>query len=102
MTPRTAPTGILGRLFAMLLTTVLLVLGFMFSVVILAVVAVLGAVGLGYFWWKTRAVRRAIREQMAASTPHPNTVIEGEATVVRETSAPSQAPALLRHINTKG
>lgn len=70
----------------MLFTIILLVLGFMFSVVILAVIAVLGVLGLGFLWWKTRAVRRAIREQMAASAHRQSTVIEGEATVVTETS----------------
>lgn len=85
MTPRPAPTGLLGKLFATLLTAALLVLGFMFSVVVLAVVAVLGVLGFGYFWWKTRALRRAIREQQMNPRQYtPDNVIEGEATVVRE------------------
>jgi len=67
-----------------LLAAGLLVIGFMFSVIALAVVAVLGMIGLGYFWWKTRALRRAIREQMAATRSEQGRVIEGEATVVRE------------------
>lgn len=84
MKPRTAPTGLLGKLVAALLTTVLLVVGFMFSLVLLAVVAVLGVIGLGYFWWKTRAIRRVMRERMAASNHGQSVVIEGEATVIRD------------------
>ena len=37
----------------------------MFSVVALGVVLVGGVVFLAYFWWKTRALRRAMREQAA-------------------------------------
>lgn len=84
MKPRTAPTGLLGKILATLFATVLLAVGFMFSVVLLAIAAVLGIVGLGYFWWKTRAIRRVLREQMASAQHDQNTVIEGEATVVRE------------------
>lgn len=84
MKPRTAPTGLLGKILAALFATVLLAVGFMFSVVLLALAAVLGVVGLGYFWWKTRAIRRVLREQMAAARHGQHTVIEGEATVVWE------------------
>lgn len=37
-----------------------------FSVALFAVVITVGAVAWGYFWWKTRAVRKAMREHMAA------------------------------------
>ena len=36
----------------------------MFSLVFVAVIAVLGLVAWGYFWWKTRALRRQMQEQM--------------------------------------
>ena len=42
----TAPTGLLGKLVATLLASLLLVAGFMFSLVVLAAAAVVGAVGL--------------------------------------------------------
>lgn len=93
MKSRTAPIGFLGKIVTTLLAAGLLVVGFMFSIVILAVVAVLGLIGLGYFWWKTRALRRAIREQMAAARSEQSTVIEGEASVVREASG--QQPHLV-------
>lgn len=94
MKSRTAPIGFLGKIVTTLLAAGLLVVGFMFSIVILAVVAVLGLIGLGYFWWKTRALRRAIREQMAAAArSEQSAVIEGEASVVREASG--QQPHLV-------
>ena len=84
MKPSTAPTGLLGKLVATLLASLLLVAGFMFSLVVLAAAAVVGAVSLTYLWWKTRALRRAIRERMAASELDQSRVIEGQARVVRE------------------
>ncbi len=39
----------------------MLVLAFMFSLVALAVVAVLGLALGGWLWWKTRALRKQIR-----------------------------------------
>lgn len=69
----------LRNLFALIAGLALLVLGFMFSVVLLAVVAVAGLGIWSYVWWKTRKLRRAMREQA------PNgQVIDGEAVVVEE------------------
>lgn len=91
----TAPTGLLGKILAALFATVLLAIGFLFSVVLLAIAAVLAIVGLGYFWWKTRAIRRVLREQMAAARHDLSTVIEGEATVVRESPRAGNYPLLV-------
>jgi uncharacterized protein HemX len=67
------------NVLALLAGIVLLILGFMFSVVILAVVAVLGLGVWGYVWWKTRKIRQAMREQ------HPDgQIIEGEVIIVEE------------------
>ena len=55
----------------------------MFSVVILSVIAVLGLGFLGYFWWKTRALRQAIQENMQAQKSD-GQIIDGEAIVVEE------------------
>jgi Flp pilus assembly protein TadB len=81
--------GLLGKLFVLVITAILLVLGFMFSVVLLTVVAVLGLVAFAYFWWKTRALRKAMRERQPAGTGGDadvieGDVIEGEAVVVEE------------------
>lgn len=59
----------------------LLILGFMFSVVLLAIVAVLGLLAWGYLWWKTRK----IRQTMAASPPEEGQIFDGEAIIVEET-----------------
>jgi hypothetical protein len=85
-------TGLLGKLITAIVGTVLLVVGFMFSLVLLAGVV---AVGLGvwaWFWWKTRKLRQQINEQMrehganAPYSPHAThgDIIEGEAVVVEE------------------
>lgn len=82
MTPffRAQPPGLLGKL----LTAGLLVVTLAFSVVVFAVVVSVAAIAAGYLWWKTRAVRKQMRDM-----PRPDraegsgTVIEGE--VIRET-----------------
>ena len=86
------PRGILAQGLTVIVSIVALGAAFMFSLVVFALVAV---VGLGlwlYFWWKTRALRRQIREQMRAQAFAPQTsesrnggeVIEGEAVRVVE------------------
>jgi hypothetical protein len=75
--------GLLNKLFALMVGATLLILGFMFSVVVLAIVAVLGVIGFGYFWWKTRALRKAIRERPPANVfDEGQVIIDGEARVV--------------------
>ncbi|GAB1392816.1 hypothetical protein MASR1M60_09790 [Rhodocyclaceae bacterium] len=75
--------GPLQKLLALLVGATLLILGFMFSVVVLAIVVVLGAIGFGYFWWKTRALRKAMRERPPEAVFDGDTVIiDGEARVI--------------------
>ena len=89
------PLGPLARIVAFVLGSALLVVGFMFSLVALAVVAV-GVVLAGtWLWWKTRAVRRQIEEQLAqqpAFQPDEpvfdGRIIEGEAVREPEPDAP--------------
>lgn len=72
---------------------VLLFLGLTFSVVAVGFIA---AFGLGiwvYFWWKTRKIRRAMKNHTApADEVVTGEVIEGEATVVEETSTVVNKP----------
>lgn len=78
------PQTLLGRIVAFILSGVLIVLALMFSLVVLAVVAVGGLIFAGWFWWKTRTLRKAMRE--AAPTPERpgnGDIIDGEC--VRET-----------------
>lgn len=94
--PQRANASLLSRIAAFLLTGVLLVLGFMFSLVALAIVAV-AAIGLGgWFWWKTRALRKQMRaaaEARATSSrmeTDDSVVIEGQ--FVREQATPGTLP----------
>lgn len=92
-------SGPLAKLLAAVGGVVLLVLGFMFSLVVLAVAVVVGLGVWGWFWWKTRKLRQQIKEQMRAQAPGKpfptdGTVIEGEAVVVEEeTTRATQASA---------
>lgn len=78
------PSGPLAKVVAFVLSAVFLVLAFMFSLVALAVVAVVGVLLGGWLWWKTRALRKQMKEmreaqQMAQHQPMRNDqVIEGE------------------------
>jgi len=71
--------GLLAKILAALAAAILLVLGFMFSLVILALAVVAGLAAWGWFWWKTRELRKAMSQR-----PADGHVIEGEAIVVDE------------------
>lgn len=71
--------GPLGKFLTPLAGAILLIVGFMFSLVIFAVVAVVGLAVGAYLWWKTRELRKAMRERPAGGQ-----VIDGEAVVVDE------------------
>lgn len=77
--------GPLAKLAAFILSAAFMVLAFMFSLVALAVVAVIGVALGGWLWWKTRTLRkqmaqmREAHQQMQADQPASNdAVIEGE------------------------
>lgn len=76
--------GFLQKLVTTLLAIALLILGFMFSLVLLCVLAVAGLIAWGYFFWKTRALRKAIKEAAVQEASSDGQVIEGEAIVIRE------------------
>ena len=52
---------------------VLLVVAFMFSLLVFAILVTVGLLVWSYLWWKTRELRRQIRER-----PPGGRVIEGE------------------------
>ncbi|MCX7170361.1 MAG: hypothetical protein NTY41_08740 [Proteobacteria bacterium] len=79
MTHSVAEHGLLRKIVAVMAGAILLVLGLMFSVVLLAVISVVALTAFGYFWWKTRGLRKAMRER-----PENGQVIEGEAVIVEE------------------
>ena len=79
------PTGPLGQIFALVAGLILLVLGFMFSVMLLAVFVAVGLTLGAWFFWKTRHLRKAMREAGAMRNPPADgDVIEGEAVIVEE------------------
>jgi cyanate permease len=67
-------SGVLGKALTLIVGAALLVAGFMLSMVVFAVLAALALVAWGYLWWKTRDLRRELRERPAAG----GRVIEGE------------------------
>jgi uncharacterized protein YneF (UPF0154 family) len=73
------PPSLLGKIFAAMIGAIALVVAFMFSVVALAVVAVVIVIAVGYVWWKTRDLRRQMREN-----PPGGRVIDGDATRDRD------------------
>lgn len=84
------PANPLNKLVSLVLGIVLLGLGLMFSVVLLGVLIVVGLGIWGYLWWKTRELRRVLRERPASPPEEPGfagEVFEGEATVVEATGA---------------
>lgn len=89
MHSRMPEAGPLARLFSVLMGVILLVIGAMFSLVMLAAALVVGLAVWGWFWWKTRELRRQIDEQMRENAAHASSspqgeVFEGEAVVVEE------------------
>ncbi len=84
----------LRSLYALLAGGVLLVLGVLFGLVLLVVVAALGLGVWAWLWWKTRHLRRAAATAAADAAPG-GQVFEGEAVVVEEERV-SIGPALPR------
>ena len=58
--------SVFGQLVTAAIGLLLLVGAFMFSLVFFAIIAVAGIMIWGYFWWKTRAIRKQLREQLRA------------------------------------
>jgi hypothetical protein len=69
----------LRNFLSLLIGIVFLILGFMFSVVALAIVAILGLAFWAYLTWKKRKLGSVLKQQTMD-----NQVIEGEATIVED------------------
>ncbi len=80
------PKGPVAQVLTVIVGVLFLAGALMFSLVFFAVIAVAGLVLWLWFWWKTRALRKQIREQMQAQSVEPpdlepmekGEVIEGE------------------------
>jgi len=62
-------TDFLGKLLMFAVTAVLLVVAFMFSMVVLVFVVTAGLLVYGYLWWKTRDLRKQMREHAREQPP---------------------------------
>ena len=62
---RDRAAGPIGRALAVIAGGVVLVAALFVSAVVFSVLLVVGAVVGGWFWWKTRGLRREIRERLA-------------------------------------
>lgn len=71
-TPANIP-NLLRNLIAVVATAAAFGLALMFSVVVVAVILVAGMLGWAYLWWKTRELRKQMRNY-----PPPGMVREGE------------------------
>ena len=88
-------SGPLGKALALLGGAVLLVLGFMFSLLLVAFAVATAAVVWGYLWWKTRALRRQLRERgpaMPADNVPSGHVFDGEAVRVEAANETERRP----------
>ena len=77
------PAGLLRKLVALIVTGALFALVLMFSAVLFVIILVAGTIAGAYLWWKTRKLRkmmrdlssREVRREMMASNDE---VLEGE------------------------
>jgi len=60
------------KLIAFISTSALIVLGVMFSAVLLVFIVSAGLIVFGYFWWRTRALRKQMRAQRQAMSSAAN------------------------------
>jgi hypothetical protein len=97
--PSARGVGLLTKVLAALVGIGVVVGAIAVSIVLLAVAALALAVFGGYLWWKTRAVRREMRELLRQSETRPGTawqdpldraIIEGE--VIREPRSNRNGP----------
>ncbi len=61
LTPGKTPS-LLRKLVALAVTATLFVLLLMFSAVLIGVIAVVGTIAWAYLWWKTRKLRKQMRD----------------------------------------
>lgn len=56
------PASPLRKLVGLVVTVAVLALALMFSAVLLVVIVILGTLGWVWLWWKTRELRKRLRE----------------------------------------
>jgi Flp pilus assembly protein TadB len=78
-----------GRILTLALSAILLLAALTFSLVIFAVLAVGGVLVWIYFWWKTRELRRQLRDR-PLDVHDDGQIIEGE--VIRDSADEKRTP----------
>lgn len=76
-----APANIhnpLRKLVAVVTTVAVISLALMFSVVVIAVILVVGAIAWSYLWWKTRHLRKQMRNHPSRGVVMEGDIVEGE------------------------
>ena len=56
------PPSLLQKMLAIIVTAALVTLGLMFSAVLFAAILIVVAVGWAWMWWKTREVRKQMKQ----------------------------------------
>lgn len=74
----TNPPGMLRKVAVLFVSTALIALVLMFSALVLAIVLVVGVIAWGYLWWKTRDLRKRMRNGSLGGEVIRGEVIEGE------------------------
>jgi Flp pilus assembly protein TadB len=62
------PPGLLRKVAALIVTATLVGLVLMFSVVVFAIIVVVGTIAWTYLWWKTRELRKQMRDFVPRET----------------------------------
>jgi len=68
----------LRKIAGFIATLLVIGLTLMFSVVVFAAILAIGLIGGGYLWWKTRKLRRQMRDFQTRSATMQGNVAEGE------------------------
>jgi threonine/homoserine/homoserine lactone efflux protein len=82
--------GPLGTLAGFAAGAVGLVLALAFSLVLFTVLLAAGVVFGGWFWWKTRALRKQLATAHASAHPPHEREVQGEAVIITPADAPSR------------
>lgn len=70
--------SLLSKALAFIVTALLIVVGLMFSAMLIAFIVVAGLVVFSWLWWKTRALRKLMREQAVDVAANDAEVFKGE------------------------
>lgn len=71
--------GLLRKTAAVITMVVLAGVALMFSAILLAAILIVVVFGGAYLWWKTRALRKLMKEQMLGFPPHGGATMRSDA-----------------------